>query len=311
MNSDDFRNRLRKRAKHLARWAARWPTEAYRIYDWDIPDWAFGVDRYGDAAVLQHFVRRGETDEEADIRRTVAVDVVAEVLGIEVDAIFVKERRRQQDGTQYEKLQDEAPRVVVEDGLRFQVDLAAYLDTGLFLDHREMRRLVAADVERRQSPTVANLFAYTGAFSVWAARAGAVVTTVDLSNTYLEWAEQNFRLNGFDPGKHVFERSDVMRWLPQEHQRGGRYDVIVLDPPTFSRSKKMVRDLDTQRDHLELVRGARALLNRGGVLYFSNNFRGFTLDESLRDDPGVEEITGRTIPEDFKSGIHRAWRIRT
>lgn len=309
MNADEFRNRLRKRARHLGKWARRWPTDAYRIYDRDVPQWPFGVDRYGSAAVVQHFVRQVDSEDRTATRRAAALEVVAEVLEIEPADIYVKERRRQQDGAQYERLDEVAPRVVEEDGLRFRVDLGAYLDTGLFLDHREMRRIVAADVERRQSPTVANLFAYTGAFSVWAARAGATTTTVDLSNTYLEWAQQNFRLNALEPAAHQFVRSDVMRWLPQELERGGRYDVIVLDPPTFSRSKKMLRALDTQRDHLELVRGARALLNRGGVLYFSNNFRGFTLDAELAADPLVEEITARTIPEDFTAGIHRAWRL--
>ncbi len=309
MNADEFRNRLRKRARHLGKWARRWPTDAYRIYDRDVPQWPFGVDRYGSAAVVQHFVRQVDSEDRTATRRAAALEVVAEVLEIDPADIYVKERRRQQDGAQYERLDEVAPRVVEEDGLRFRVDLGAYLDTGLFLDHREMRRIVAADVERRQSPTVANLFAYTGAFSVWAARAGATTTTVDLSNTYLEWAQQNFRLNALEPAAHQFVRSDVMRWLPQELERGGRYDVIVLDPPTFSRSKKMLRALDTQRDHLELVRGARALLNRGGVLYFSNNFRGFTLDAELAADPLVEEITARTIPEDFTAGIHRAWRL--
>lgn len=309
MRVDDFANRLRKRAKHLRRWAARWPTDAYRVYDWDIPEWAFAVDRYGDAVHLQHYVRRGEADEEREERLEMAIGAVVEVLEVDEAEVHTKERRRQKGATQYEKLDEHAWRVVEEDGLKFRVDLAGHLDTGLFLDHRETRRMVAAEVEKRSGARVANLFAYTGAFSVWAARAGGIVTTVDLSNTYLEWAEANFALNGLAVGPHRFERSDVMRWLPQEYQRGTRYDVIVLDPPTFSRSKKMIRDLDTQRDHAELVRGSRALLNRGGVLYFSNNFRGFELDEALAADPKVTEITAQTIPEDFREGIHRAWRI--
>lgn len=309
MRIDDFINRLRKRHKHLQRWAQRWPTNAYRVYDWDIPEWAFAIDRYGDAVNLQQFVRAKEADELQDARRDAVVAAVVEVLEVAPELVYVKERRRQKGAAQYEALHAAAPRIVEEGGLRFRVDLAAYLDTGLFLDHRETRRLVAREVEDRAPCRVANLFAYTGAFSVWAARAGGTVTTVDLSNTYLDWAQDNFRLNEIDPRRHRFERSDVMRWLPQEYQRGERYDVIVLDPPTFSRSKKMVRDLDTQRDHLELVRGARALLNEGGVLYFSNNFRGFELAPQLAEDPAVEEITARTIPEDFGPGIHRAWRI--
>lgn len=307
---DDFRNRLRKRSRHLRRWADRWPTEAYRVYDWDIPEWSFAVDRYGSAVVMQHFVQRKQIDE-ADERLEAAVAVVQEVLEVPADEIFVKERKRQKGKSQYERTGDDhAWRTVSEAGHSFRVDLAAYLDTGLFLDHRELRRIVADDLRRREQPTLLNLFAYTGAFSVWGASAGATVTTVDLSNTYVDWARDNFELNELDPKAHRFERSDVMRWLPQEHQRGGRFDVIVLDPPTFSKSKKMVRDLDIQRDHEELIRGARALLNRGGVLYFSNNFRGFRLAPELDAEADVVEITTETIPEDFSAGIHRAWRIR-
>lgn len=310
MRSEDFGNRLRKRDRHLGRWARRWPTDAYRVYDRDIPEWAFAVDRYADAVVLQHFVRHSESAEESEQRLEAAIGAIVDVLEVDRAAIYVKERQRQKGGAQYQRLDDEAPIIVHEDELRFRVDLAAYLDTGLFLDHRELRRIVAHDLAERSRPRLANLFAYTGAFSVWGARAGATVTTVDLSNTYLDWAQENFVLNEIDPSSHRFDRSDVMRWIGQEHQRGERYDVVVLDPPTFSRSKKMVRDLDIQRDHVELIRGARALLRADGVLYFSNNFRDFQLDPDLAHDPGVEEITPRTIPEDFTLGIHRAWRIR-
>ena len=311
MNGEDFQNRLRKRAKHLAKWARRWPTDAYRVYNWDIPEWAFAVDRYGDAVVVHHFVRRGESDDEADDRRALVLDAVRNVLGPDDADIFVKERRRQTGATQYETLDEHALRIVSEDGLSFRVDLAGYVDTGLFLDHRQMRRQVGGDVATRTKPRVANLFAYTGAFSVWAARAGATVTTVDLSNTYLEWAEANFELNAIDPGAHRFERSDVMRWLPQAHQRGERFEIVVLDPPTFSRSKKMVRDLDVQRDHIELIRGALALLSANGVLYFSTNLRSFALDARFAEDDAFVETTARTIPEDFSHGIHRSWRVTT
>lgn len=310
LRTDDFANRLRKRHKHLRRWAERWPTDAFRIYNWDIPEWPFAVDCYGDAVVLQHFVQR-RYEDESEVRRAAAVQTVEEVLDVAPEEIFVKERKRQKGGAQYERVDDgHAWRTVSEDGLVFRVDLAAYLDTGLFLDHRELRRIVADELSSRTAPLFLNLFSYTGAFSVWGARAGATVTTVDLSNTYLDWAKTNFELNNFDPDAHRFERSDVMRWLPQEHQRGGRFDVIVLDPPTVSRSKKMVRDLDIQRDHEELIRGCRALLNDEGVLYFSNNFRDFRLAAELAADEAVTEITRDTIPKDFTSGIHRAWRIR-
>lgn len=311
----DFENRLRKRDRHLRKWARKWPTNAYRVYDWDVPDWAYAVDRYADHVHLQEFVDRKRSDEEREERLEAVIEAIVRVLEVPDSHIHTKERRRQKGGTQYEKLDEKLdeptePIWVHEGPYKFRVDLDAYLDTGLFLDHRETRRMVAEDVEGRRGAEVLNLFAYTGAFSVWAAGAGGTVTTVDLSNTYLDWARENFEGNGLTRREHTFERSDILRWLPQAASRNEAFDVIVLDPPTFSRSKKMERDLDTQRDHVELIRGAMALANRGATLWFSTNFRNFSLDDSLHHDLAIEEVSAKTVPQDFKPGIHRAWRIQ-
>ncbi len=307
---DAFENRLRKRDRHLSKWAKRWPTNAFRVYDRDIPRWPFAVDRYGDHVHLQHFVPSKLSDDQIDADRADAVAAVRAALGVPVDRIHLKVRERQLGDSQYEKLTTVSSTLRVFEGEhRFIVDLDRHLDTGLFLDHREMRRMVGREVERRGPCRVLNLFAYTGAFSVWAAAAGAEVTTVDLSNTYLDRAKANFTLNGLDPARHRFERSDVLRWLPQARSRGESYDVIVLDPPTFSRSKKMERDLDVARDHEELITGAMALSRPGVALYFSNNYQGFQLADSVSDRFTVTEITHRTVPEDFAAGIHRAWKI--
>lgn len=309
---DDFANRLRKRERHLAKWARRWPTDAYRVYDWDIPEWAYAVDRYAEHVHLQEFVHRKLSEGERLDRLEAVVATVSEALEVPEERIHTKERRQQKGGAQYELLDEDARRFWVHEGQwEFLVDLDSRLDTGLFLDHRETRRMVAEEVKDRGKCLVLNLFAYTGAFSVWAAGAGGTVTTVDLSNTYLDWAQRNFRQNGLDVARHRFVRSDILRWLPQAAERGERFDVMVLDPPTFSRSKKMERDLDTQRDHADMIRGAMALGRRGATLWFSTNFRDFELRKDLSEDFVVEEITGRTIPEDFKPGIHRAWRIRS
>ena len=305
--TQEFRNRLRKRYRHLRKWAARWPTTAYRVYDWDIPEFAWTVDRYADRVFAQWFAGSGGDDVDPEI-----VPIIAEVLNVAVHDVSVRTRRRQKGAAQYERLDAQGARFTVSEGPHeFWVNLDEYIDTGLFLDHRELRRDVARNVAERGSNTrVLNLFAYTGAFSVWAAAAGAHVTTIDLSNTYLDWGRDNFRLNGIDPAAHRFERSDILRFLPQERRRAGQYDIIVLDPPTFSRSKKMERDLDIQRDWTFMVDECAGLLRRGGELFFSTNFREFELDvHRLSTKWHWTETTARTVPEDFRPPIHRSWRF--
>lgn len=298
-----FENRLNKRYKHLRRFAAKWPTNAFRAYDWDVPEFPWSVDVYGDQIHLQYF-RKNDTDDQLSW----VPERMMETLGVDADAVHFKERHRR-FGTQYEKLSNKGAEFIVDEGPhQFFVNLDAYIDTGLFLDHRNMRREVGDEVTRRGDPEVLNLFGYTGAFSVWAAAAGAKVTTIDLSNTYLDWAKRNFVLNGIDIRRHQFLRSDVMRWLPQ--QRGKeKYDVIVLDPPTWSRSKKMETELDVQNDHPFLLSQCWRLLRSGGVIYFSTNYKGFRLAKDAVEAE-IKEISSWTVPEDFKEKIHRAFEIR-
>ena len=311
----EFANRLRKRHKHLSKFADRWPTNAYRVYDWDMPTWPFAVDLYGDRVHMQEFVRRGVSDEEREAKQEQAIADVVEVLGVDEDDIYLKERFRKKAHGQYVKQARRGEDFQVTEGPhRFWVNLEKYIDTGLFLDHRNLRREVAERCkalkkELGRQPKLLNLFAYTGAFSVWAAAAGARTTTVDLSNTYLDWSKNNFRLNELPIHEHAFERSDILRWLPQNEGKRA-FDLIVLDPPTWSRSKKMEREFEVQNGYVELIYGAMKLLGDGGTLYFSTNFRDFEMDASLFDGLELEEITYRTVPQDFREGVHRSWEIR-
>ena len=312
--SRPFYDRLKKRVKHLSRWASRWPTQAWRAYDRDIPEYPWTVDVYLDRVVLQCFWPERWPVEPLEARRQEVVEAVEALL--EPVEIVHKQRERQRGEAQYERLaQRQQLHLVSEGPVKLWVNLHDYIDTGLFLDHRELRRVVAQQVQQRvaqgRPARLLNLFCYTGAFSAWAGLSGAQTTSVDLSNTYLDWTRQNLEVNGLSPSAHVLERSDVTRWLPQQLGRAGRgrFDLIVLDPPTFSRSKKMVRDLDIQRDHGQLIRDALALLSQDGTLYFSTNFQGFVLEEQLSRVARVQEITSKTVPEDFRTPIHRAWRL--
>jgi 23S rRNA (cytosine1962-C5)-methyltransferase len=295
-----FANRLRKNLRHLARWARRQGLTAYRLYDRDIPEYPFAVDVYGGFAHVQEFPRRQET------RREEVLAAVREVLGLEAGQVFLKTHVPHRWGaSQYQRQAAGSRTVVVEEqGLKFKVDLAGYLDTGLFLDHRRTRALVRDEARGRR---FLNLFAYTGSFTVYAAAGGARATTsVDLSGTYLDWAEENLALNGLQSPRHRFIRADVLEWVEGCEEK---FDLVVLDPPSFSTSRRMARRFDVQKDHPRLVRDVRRLLSPGGVLYFSTNFQGFRLDERALEGMAFEDLTPRTIPEDFRrKDIHRCWR---
>lgn len=243
-------------------------------------------------------------------------DVLAlapEVLGVSADRVFSKVRRREKGGGQY---RDAGRQSFVtwtqEDGYLFELDLSGYLDTGLFLDHRLTRELVG---KHAKGARFLNLFAYTGSATVHAAGAGAVeTTTVDLSQTYLDWARRNMELNGFSGPEHAFVRSDVMTFVTETRRRPLRYDLIFVDPPTFSNSKAMgTRTWDVQRDHVELLIGVSRLLAPGGVAIFSCNLRTFKMDETSLAKYGVavKDITGQTIPHDFERNpkIHQCYLV--
>ena len=322
-----FANRLRKNARHLAKWARREGVTCYRVYDADLPEYAVAVDLYQGSgadegrrlAHVAEYAPPATVDAEAARTRLAeAVEAVADVLEIAPADVALKVRQRQRGSAQYERQAERGEWVeVAEGGLRFLVNLHDYLDTGIFLDHRPVRAMVR---ELAAGTRVCNLFAYTGVASVYAHAGGAkYVATVDLSATYLDWAKRNMELNGYGdaPTNRVF-RSDVLRWLSDERRRieegrARRYGLVYCDPPTFSRSKSMgERTFDVQRDHVGIIQDAVALLEPGGTLVFSTNLRTFTLDEGALGGLVIEDVTAATIPPDFARNprIHRCFVIR-
>ena len=322
-----FANRLRKNARHLAKWARREGITCYRLYDADLPEYAVAVDLYEGAgpdagrrfAHVAEYAPPPEIETAlAEARLAEAVEVVAEVLDVAPADVAVKVRRRQRGNSQYERLAERGEFVQVAEGdLRFEVNFHDHLDTGLFLDHRPVRALLR---ERASGVRVCNLFAYTGTASVYAAAGGAAsVTTVDLSATYLERAKRNLALNGFAEGSRMrFFRADAVQWISEEASRiaNGRakpFGLVFLDPPTFSASKKMgERTFDVQRDHVALVQGAIRLLSTGGTLVFSTNSRSFEIDREGLAGLAIDDVTASTIPPDFARTprIHRCYLIR-
>ena len=292
-----FANRLRKDARHLGKWAKRTGVTCWRIYDRDIPEVPVTVETYEGALVI-HDARIDPSDDAwLDAIAGAARDV------LEAREVFVKRRERQTDrreGKQYERLATAgAWREVHEGGHAFRVNLSDYLDSGLFLDHRITRARVAAESAR----TCLNLFAYTGSFAVYAAAAGMQTTSVDLSNTYLEWARENLALNRLT-GELV--REDVREFLSSAYARGRRWDVAVVDPPTFSNSARMDYTWDVQRDHAALIADVLTVTDR--VAWFSTNKRQFKLTfEDAQAE--VTDETRATTPQDFRHRPHRAWRI--
>jgi 23S rRNA (cytosine1962-C5)-methyltransferase len=303
----EFANRLRKNVRHFRKWARRNGLEAFRVYDLDMPEFPVAVDLYGPHAhVIEYPRRRALREGSADQVREGVVEAIGEVLELPSERIWVKRHLPMKWGEeQYLRVGLPSERfAVAEQGLKFIVDLGAYLDTGLFLDHRVTRARVR---EEARGKRFLNLFCYTGAFTVYAAAGGARSTTsVDLSNTYLDWARENLELNGLDGAQHTLVRDDVLQWLAAAK---GPFELAVVDPPPFSTSKKMERRFDVQRDHRGLIENVLRLLVPGGVLYFSTNYREFEL-KPQGIDASFEETTPRSIPEDFRQrDVHRCWRI--
>jgi len=305
-------NRLRKRAKHLRKWAKREGISCYRLYDRDIPEIPLAVDWYeGRLHIAEYQRNHDHTPEEHEAWLDSLVDAAAEVLQVERADCYLKRRERQKGTAQYERVSKESAIFTVREwGATFEVNLSDYLDTGLFLDHRLTRRRVAAEARGKD---VLNLFAYTGAFTVHAAMGGArSTTTVDLSNTYLDWAESNLRLNTIAPSDHRVVRDDVMAWLRRSPPES--YDLVVCDPPTFSNSKRTLTHFDIQRDQLGLLSAVARVTRPTGVVYFSTNFRRFKPEFEATGPGGVwetvDEISGETVPEDFRNKrVHRCWRL--
>lgn len=307
-----FANRLRKDLQHFGKWARRQEIACFRLYDADLHEFNLAVDVYDSDKRYVHVQEYEAPDtvdpDKARQRLRHALAVIPLVLEIPKEQMFFKVRRRQSGGTQYEK-QDESREFheVREGPCRLWVNFTDYLDTGLFLDHRTTRGMLG---EMARGKRFLNLFAYTSTATVHAALGGAVSTTsVDMSRTYLDWAQRNFELNAIRGPQHQLVQADVLKWLGE--QRGAKYDLIFLDPPTFSRSKRMEDTLDVQRDHVELIRGAAALMAPGGALIFSTNLRKFKIDTSTLGGLSVEDITRKTIPKDFERDpkIHQCFRI--
>lgn len=307
MNPAALLNRLDKNHRHLARWARREDLQAFRLYDRDMPEFPLAVDLYGNALHVQVFERK-RPFEESQLKQL--AEALLQHFKLQPEQLAIKTRRRQRGLSQYQKLADTQPSfVVTERGLRFEVNLHRYLDTGLFLDHRETRQRVGLQAQGKR---VLNLFAYTGSFSVYAAAGGAKRTvTVDMSRTYQAWSARNLALNGLaDENRHQLVQADVLEFLSRLGETGERFDLVILDPPSFSNSKRMQTTFDVQRDHLRLLRDTLAVLAPDGELLFSNNRQGFQLDPAVSQLARIEEISAQTIPLDFRRHQpHRCWSL--
>jgi 23S rRNA (guanine2069-N7)-methyltransferase / 23S rRNA (guanine2445-N2)-methyltransferase len=304
-----FANRIRKNRKRLASWRKREQVECYRLYDADMPEYAVAVDVYGDFVhVAEYQAPKGIDPEAAERRMGEVRAALPEALGVAEEHIAYKQRRRQRGTNQYEKQASRDEYFSVQEGqAKLLVNLWDYLDTGLFLDHRPLRLRLAAESRGKD---FLNLFCYTGSATIHAAIGGARSTTsVDMSNTYLGWLRKNLAHNGLAEAQHGLIRANCLHWLQQDT---GEYDLILLDPPSFSNSKNMEESFDVQRDHPQLVRAAMARLRAGGVLYFSNNRRGFKLAEELRAEFDCSDITRSTLDVDFQRNqkVHCCWEIR-
>ena len=301
-------NRLQKNYSHLQKWAKRHQISCYRVYDADLPEYAYAIDIYNDYAVLQEYAAPAMIAAHKVEKRSLEVhQVVPMVLGITPQHVVIKQRKQQKGTSQYQKMnQMQRTMVITEGSAKLIVNLYDYLDTGVFLDHRLLRLRFA---QLPPDTRFLNCFCYTATASVHAALSGALTTNIDLSNTYLKWAEDNFRLNDIDPSKHQFVQEDCLTWLKRTRDR---FDVIFLDPPSFSNSKRMLDTLDIQRDHETLIRAAMHLLYPGGILYFSTNFRPFKLSPRLMDEYVVSDISADTIDVDFKRNkrIHHCFMIK-
>lgn len=309
VKSDMFRNRLAKVYKHRSKQARRMQVSCYRVYDHDLPEFPFCIELYEDKVYLAEYLRRhGMTDEEHEVWLDECLLVIADITGIAQDHIYVRQRKRMshREG-QYEKMDTKQEFfTVIENGLKFLVNLTDYLDTGLFLDHRITRQMVK---EHCKDKRVLNLFCYTGSFSVYAAAGGAAsVTSVDLSKTYLNWAEDNFVINLLkDKEKYHFHHADVKQYLKTLAPES--FDLVIIDPPTFSNSKRMKDFLDIQRDHVELLNDVLAATAPGGIIYFSTNYSKFILEHDAIKASEIKDITKATTTFDFEGKLKR-WCYR-
>ena len=306
----DFANRLQKNIKKIEKWAKQQGLDAYRLYDADLPEYNLAVDRYADHIVVQEYAAPKNIDENKARQRLLdAVNATLNVTGIETNKLILKVRQKQKGTNQYEKLANKGEYFYVNEyGAKLWVNLTDYLDTGLFLDHRLTRKMLG---EMAQGKDFLNLFAYTGSATVHAALGKAKsTTTVDMSNTYLNWAEQNLLLNDIEGKLHKLIQADCLQWLEKCDRQ---FDLIFVDPPTFSNSKRMEDSWDVQRDHIKLMKNLKRILRPNGTIVFSNNKRGFKMDFAKLEELGLSavEISHKTLPLDFERNkqIHNCWLV--
>ena len=306
----DFANRLQKNIKKIEKWAKQQGLDAYRLYDADLPEYNLAVDRYADHIVVQEYAAPKNIDENKARQRLLdAVNATLQVTGIETNKLILKVRQKQKGTNQYEKLANKGEYFYVNEyGAKLWVNLTDYLDTGLFLDHRLTRKMLG---EMAQGKDFLNLFAYTGSATVHAAFGKAKsTTTVDMSNTYLNWAEQNLLLNDIEGKQHKLIQADCLQWLEKCDRQ---FDLIFVDPPTFSNSKRMEDSWDVQRDHIKLMTNLKRILRPNGTIVFSNNKRGFKMDFAKLEELGLSavEISHKTLPLDFERNkqIHNCWLV--
>ncbi len=308
-----FVNRLKKNVKHIKKWARKNKVSCYRVYDADIPQYAVAIDKYEGWVHVQEYQAPKTIDQNRAFQRVNdVIDVVADILETSQEKVVLKVRKKQQGSAQYNRQDKKDHRITVhENGLKFIINMYDYIDTGLFLDHRNTRQLIKMLANKR---SFLNLFAYTGSATVYAAAGGASsTTTVDMSNTYLSWAKENLATNGYTDNvyasdKHKFIREDCLKWMQLAIQENKKYQLIFIDPPTFSNSKKMETSLDINRDHAALLSGCLALLADDGRIIFSTNAKSFKLDDSIKEDCFIKEISTQTITEDFRrKPLHRCW----
>lgn len=306
---NEFGNRLRKNLKQILKWAEKEGITCFRVYDRDLPEYNFSIDLYGKWIHIQERTPPKSIDPQvAATRLNCAIVAVKEILGARSDRIFLKTRERQKGRSQYEKKSNRQKMYEVREGeAAFLVNFTDYLDTGLFLDHRPVREMIFAAAQGKR---FLNLFGYTGTATIHAALGGAVsTTTVDLSATYLQWARMNIVLNGLSEVTNRVERADCLEWL---EECKSAYDLIFIDPPTFSNTKKEMRVFDVQEDHVRLIDLAMSRLDNEGMLIFSSNFRKFRLADNLAEKYSITNISRRSLPFDYSrdKNIHKCWELR-
>ncbi|MCG3863436.1 MULTISPECIES: bifunctional 23S rRNA (guanine(2069)-N(7))-methyltransferase RlmK/23S rRNA (guanine(2445)-N(2))-methyltransferase RlmL [unclassified Photobacterium] len=306
----DFANRLKKNITKLDKWAKREGIECYRIYDADLPNYNAAIDKYKDYLIIQEYAAPKSVSEETARRRIMDVlRATIEVTGVESNKVILKVRERQKGKNQYQKLSSAERHMIVEEyGVELKVNLYDYLDTGLFLDHRITRRMLG---QMATGKDFLNLFSYTGSATVHAAVGGAkTTTTVDMSNTYLRWAQENMELNNQIGPQHEYVQADCLQWLQEVDDT---FDLIFIDPPTFSNSKRMKQTFDIQRDHIMLMENLKRMLRPDGQIVFSNNKRQFKMDLDKINELGLQakNISNKTLPMDFAKNkqIHNCWII--